>query len=92
MMDAATKINKVRTILLGYCIGDRVWAGISTGRGNWLEGPGTIVESRTAQKNPIFPWNPEEDGESVLIRFDAEPHDSGHNNGFWTAAGNIRPL
>jgi hypothetical protein len=90
----ADKVGRIAVILGGLKLGDRVWASSTMAGGQEIEGPGTIVESRTHNRNPPFPYHGGVGtmGASILVRYDAEPHDSGANNGHWTAAWRIRPL
>ena|SRR5258706_6706007 len=91
----ADRIGKITDILLGstFNLGDRVWARTHLFDGTHIEGSGTIVESRTANRNPPFPYrHGRHIGGSVLVRFDDPPHDSGVNNGIWTNASELRHL
>lgn len=94
-LSADDRTREIADILCGrvFHLGDRVWATSNRLNGAPISGPGTIVESRTQNKNPPFPYHHWVDQpESILIRYDAVPHDSGVNNGIWTSPFNMRHL
>src|SRR5258706_9016429 len=94
-LSAADRVEQITQILCGsvFRLGDGVGASTTQLSGAEIEGPGTIVESRTYKRNPPFPYRyGKHMAASVLVRYDAPPHDSGVNNGIWTSPRNMRHL
>lgn len=94
-LSAADRVQRITEILCGsvFRLGDRVWASTYLLDGYLIEGPGTIVGSRTQNGNPPFPYHHGVDEQhSILVRFDDPPHNSGVNNGVWTSPEKMRRL